>query len=68
MERQGNVTVRWSPKTGVKWWVGDPSEGLAFRETTAGLDFEVPAGGFYQVNPFVGEQLVKAVCDAYAGY
>ena len=66
VERAGNVTVRWSQKNGVKWWVGDPSDGLSFRETTAGLDFEVPAGGFYQVNPSVGEQLVAAVCDAYA--
>lgn len=65
VERKGNVTVRWSPKTGVKWWVGDPPDGLVFRETTAGLGFEVPADGFYQVNPSVGEQLVGAVCDIY---
>ena len=66
VERKGSVTVRWTRKTGVKWWVGDPPEGLVLRETTAGLDFEVPADGFYQVNPAVGEQLVGAVCDAYA--
>ena len=66
VERRGNVTVRWTRKTGVKWWVGDPPDGLVMRETTAGLDFEVPADGFYQVNPAVGEQLVGAVCDAYA--
>ena len=66
VERKGSVTVRWTRKSGVKWWVGDPPDGLALRETTAGLDFEVPADGFYQVNPSVGEQLVGAVCDAYA--
>ena len=66
VERKGNVTVRWTRKTGVKWWVGDPPAGLVLKETTAKLDFEVPADGFYQVNPFVGEQLVQSVCDAYA--
>ncbi|MBQ6915061.1 MAG: class I SAM-dependent RNA methyltransferase [Kiritimatiellae bacterium] len=66
VERSGNVTVRWTRKTGVKWWVGAPPEGLVLKETTAGLDFEVPADGFYQVNPSVGEQLVDAVCGAYA--
>ena len=66
VERKGNVTVRWTRKTGVKWWVGDPPEGLVLKETTAGLDFEVPADGFYQVNPSVGERLVDAVCSAYA--
>ena len=66
VERKGCVTVRWTRKTGVKWWVGDPPAGLALKETTVGLDFEVPADGFYQVNPFVGEQLVDAVCGAYA--
>ena len=66
VERKGSVTIRWTSKTGVKWWVGDPPEGLVLRETTVGLDFEVPADGFYQVNPAVGEQLVGAVCDAYA--
>ena len=66
VERKGGVTVRWTRKTGVKWWVGDPPDGLVLRETTAGLDFEVPADGFDQVTPFVGEQLVEAVVDAYA--
>lgn len=66
IERKGNVTVRWTRRSGVKWWVGDAPEGLVLRETTAGLDFDVPADGFYQVNPAVGEQLVGAVCAAYA--
>jgi tRNA/tmRNA/rRNA uracil-C5-methylase (TrmA/RlmC/RlmD family) len=66
VERKGNLTVRWSEKTGVKWWVGDAPENLVFRETTCGRTFEVPAGGFYQVNPSVGEKLVSAVCGEYA--
>ena len=65
IERKGNVTVRWTPKSGVKWWVGEPPQELVLKETTCGLDFEVPADGFYQVNPEVGEELVKAVVDEY---
>ena len=64
-ERKGNVTVRWTAKTGVKWWIGDAPKGLVLKETTCGLDFEVPADGFYQVNPEVGEELVKAVVAEY---
>jgi len=62
---KGNVTIRWTPKTGVKWWVGEAPKGLVLKETTLGMDFEVPADGFYQVNPAVGEELVKAVVDEY---
>ena len=65
IERKGNVTVRWTPKTGVKWWVGDAPKDLVLKETTCGRDFEVPADGFYQVNPAVGEELVKAVVAEY---
>ena len=63
--QKGNVTVRWTAKTGVKWWVGDAPKGLVLKETTCGRDFEVPADGFYQVNPQVGEELVKAVVAEY---
>ena len=64
--RKGNVTVRWTQKTGVKWWIGDAPQGLVLKETTCGRDFEVPADGFYQVNPEVGDRLVAAVAEAYA--
>ena len=60
------VTVRWSLDDGVRWWLGDPPPGLDFTERTCGLKFKVAADGFYQVNPDVGERLVKAVVDAYA--
>ena len=63
--RKGNVTVRWTRKTGVTWWVGDAPADLVLKETTCGLDFEVPAGGFYQVNPDVGEALARAVVAEY---
>ena len=59
------VTVRWSLDDGVRWWLGDPPPGLSFIERTCGLRFSVAADGFYQVNPEVGEKLVKAVVDAY---
>lgn len=64
-ERKGNVTIRWTKKSGVKWWIGDAPKNTVLTETTCGIDFEVPAGGFYQVNPEVGEELVKAVVDEY---
>ena len=63
--QKGNVTIRWTAKTGVKWWVGDAPKGLVLKETTCGRDFEVPADGFYQVNPRVGEELVKTVVAEY---
>ncbi len=65
VERKGDLTVRWSAKSGVKWWIGDPARDTIIRERTHGLDFEVPAGGFYQVNPEMGEELVKAVVAEY---
>jgi len=64
-ERKENVTIRWTKKTGVKWWIGDAPKDLVLKETTCGLDFEVSADGFYQVNPAVGEALVNAVVDEY---
>ena len=65
-ERKGSVTVRWTKKTGVKWWLGDAPADLVLKETTCGRDFEVPAGGFYQVNPQMGEALAKAVVEEYS--
>ena len=64
-ERKGNVTVRWTKKSGVKWWIGDAPKDMVLKETTCGLDFEVPADGFYQVNTDVGEELAKAVVSEY---
>ena len=60
------VTVRWSFDDGVRWWLGDPPPELFFTERTAGLRFRVSADGFYQVNPEVGDRLVRAVVEAYA--
>ena len=64
-ERKGRVTVRWTAKSGVRWWIGDAPEGQPMKETACGLDFEVPADGFFQVNPEVGDELAKAVAAAY---
>lgn len=63
--RQGSVTVRWSARSGVKWWLGAAPKDAVLRETTCSRVFEVPAGGFYQVNPVAGEALVQAVVDSY---
>ncbi len=59
------VTVRHTAVDGVKWWLGDPPSSLVLTEQTAGHSFEVPADGFYQVNPQVGDDLVKAVRASY---
>ncbi len=66
VERSGGVTVRWSRKSGVRWWVGEPPKDLVFKEITSGVAFEVPAGGFYQMNPRVGGALVDYVVAEYA--
>ena len=63
--RRGSVTVRWTAKSGVKWWTGPAPQDVALRETTCGRVFEVPAGGFYQVNPAAGDALVRTVRDEY---
>ena len=68
IEQKGRLTVRFSRRTGVKWWVGDAPRDVVIKEETAGRVFEVPSDGFYQVNPAVGEQLVKAVCADYAAH
>ena len=60
-QRRETLTVRWSAKSGVNWWLGDAPPGLTLKETTCGCGFEVPAGGFYQINPEVGGELVKTV-------
>ena len=65
VRENAKVTVRWSLDDGVRWWLGDPPPGLSFIERTGGLRFKVAADGFYQVNPEVGEKLVKAVVEAY---
>lgn len=66
VERQANLTVRWSAVSGVRWWIGEAPRDTVIRETTLNRVFEVPAGGFYQVNPEVGEELVRAVAQEYA--
>ena len=63
--RKACVTVRHSPKSGVKWWLGDDAKDVTILETTCGKTFEVPGGGFYQVNPEAGEKLVQAVRQEY---
>ena len=60
-----NVTIRWTPLDGVKWWLGDPPRDLELREQADGRRFRVSADGFWQVNTAIGDRLVKAVRAAY---
>ncbi len=60
-----NVTIRWTPIDGVKWWLGVAPQSLELHEKTCGCKFRVSGDGFYQVNPKVGDLLVKEVCDEY---
>ena len=66
VEKEGNVTVRWSRLSGVQWWIGSSKNPVVMKETTCGKTFEVPSDGFYQVNPVVGEALAKYVCEVFA--
>ena len=59
------LTIRHTDSDGVHYWRGKAPRDLVLHEDTAGLVFEVPADGFYQVNPSVGERLVEAVKAAY---
>ena len=61
IEAKRDVTIRWTERTGVCWWLGKSADGQVLREFTAGHIFDVPADGFYQVNPKVGDELVKRV-------
>lgn len=66
VERKADVTVRWSKTSGVQWWIGEAPQNLVMKEVTCGKVFEVPAGGFYQVNPVVGEALARDVAAEFA--
>lgn len=64
--KKERVTVRWSPRSGVKWWLGDDVPQGRISETTCGKTFEVAADGFYQVNIAAADALVSAVADRVA--
>ena len=66
-QERSTVTIRWTLDDGVRWWFGKAPEGMELVERTCGLRFNVSADGFYQVNPEIGEKLVRAVVDSYAG-
>ena len=66
IEERGDVTVRWTRRSGVQWWIGEAPEGTVLRESACGKPFDVPAGGFWQVNTMVGEALARAVAAEYA--
>ncbi|MBP5791317.1 MAG: class I SAM-dependent RNA methyltransferase [Kiritimatiellae bacterium] len=59
------VTVRWSERSGARWFFGKSKDSVPMREVTCGRVFEVPVDGFYQVNPKVGEALVKTLTGEF---
>ncbi len=60
-----NVTIRYTPIDGVKWWLGEVPQSLELHEKTCSHKFRVSGDGFYQVNPEMGDLLVKEVCEEY---
>ncbi len=66
IEHKGNLTVRWSSASGVKWWIGDkPPADAVMKETACNRIFEVPADGFWQMNPEIAQALYRAVAAEY---
>ena len=65
VEKEGCVTIRYSPRSSVQWYIGKINEPFVMQEVTCGKVFEVPSDGFYQVNPEIGERLVKCVVDEF---
>lgn len=61
--QKGCVTVRAAAKSPVRWYIGDIPGDAVLRESTAGLDFEVPASGFYQINRDVSDELARRTAD-----
>ena len=58
------VTLRWSSLKGVISWVGDTQRNLPpLKEHALFGDVEIPAGAFYQVNPFASGELVRRVSE-----
>lgn len=66
VEQKGNLTIRWSRASGVKWWIGDkPPPDTVMKESAGNKIFEVPADGFWQMNPYIAQHLFRAVADEY---
>lgn len=66
IEHKGNLTIRWSRASGIKWWIGDkPPPDNIMKETVGNKVFEVPADGFWQMNPDIAQHLFNAVAAEY---
>ena len=57
------VTLRWTETDGVLWWIDTPSDPPTVTEISEAGPFEVPADGFFQMNPEVARGLVGHVRD-----
>lgn len=66
MRGPGAVVFRHTAADGALWWGGKRRPEKKFlAERTAGLEFRVRAEGFYQVNPFAGDALVRKAAEIY---
>ena len=67
---QADITLRHTAQNGVAWWsdggVPQPPSDTLLTESSPLGPLQVPFDGFYQVNPRVGDALVRTVADWYA--
>ena len=66
IERKERVTVRYSQRSGIKWFLGDDAGSATMTEMSCGRAFEVPLGGFWQVNPVAADALISTAADCAA--
>lgn len=79
-DRPGALTLRLTSEGALSWYFGyAPRRVPWLRETLNGIEYSVPLGSFWQVNPAVAGQLLEAIAgwvepltaetfiDAYAG-
>ena len=59
------VTLRWTAADGVLWWIDSPGNLPPVTEQSPIGPMQVPADGFYQMNPEVATELVKHVRDTF---
>lgn len=64
LPHDADVTFRYTPRDGACWWIGSGSAaqcGDFLTETSVAGPLRVPRNGFFQVNPAVGDTLVRTV-------
>lgn len=70
LPHDADVTFRFTPRDGAVWWINhtEPSMPCSehLTETSAAGPLLVPRAGFYQVNPAVGDLLVRTAAEWFA--